>query len=175
MPDVETRFWARVKKTDGCWLWTGHTTAGGYGQFKPYGNEKNAQTHRYAYELAHGPIPEGFCVCHSCDVNYLPGDITYRRCVRDDHLWLGTQLDNVADMVAKARAARGDRSGARRHPESHVRGAMSKQAKLSEDTVRDIRTELASGKTRASVARERDVVWRTIALIADGRTWAHVR
>lgn len=90
---VEERFWAKVDKTDDCWLWTAHRQATGYGQFSPSpGHPVGA--HRFAWELAHGPIPAGMYVCHHCDV---------RACVRVDHLFLGSPRDNMADMVAKGR------------------------------------------------------------------------
>jgi hypothetical protein len=57
------------------------------------------------WEATNGPIPPGLFVCHTCDVNYPPGDFTYRRCCNVAHLFLGTPKDNVDDMVAKGRAA----------------------------------------------------------------------
>lgn len=95
---MEERFWKRVEKTDGCWLWTG-SKAGGrdgrYGTIRETGpSRKSAYTHRYSYELHHGPIPDGHVVMHTCDVP---------ACVNPDHLLLGTQGDNVKDMDAKGR------------------------------------------------------------------------
>lgn len=86
------QFWARVEKTDACWLWTGSTYGIGYGQFK-HAN-KNRAAHIFSYELHHGPVPEGLVVCHHCDV---PG------CVRPDHLFVGTHKDNTQDMMRKGR------------------------------------------------------------------------
>ena len=89
------RFWARVHKSDGdgCWLWTGARNR--YGNVHYKGRHRN--THRVAYEITYGAIPDGLCVCHRCDVPL---------CVRPDHLWLGTKADNSFDMVLKGRAAR---------------------------------------------------------------------
>lgn len=90
------RFWAKVNKTDGCWLWTASTVKFGYGQF---GVSKtiHKNTHRLSWEIHHGPIPVGMSVCHSCDVP---------ACVNPDHLFLGTQRDNVLDCIAKGRSNR---------------------------------------------------------------------
>lgn len=93
--DAQERFWRKVDKPNGengCWLWTGSFTTPGYGQFRADG--KNLSTHRYAYEISRGPIPKGLLVCHHCD---------NPKCVRPDHLFLGTHKDNHDDSVAKGR------------------------------------------------------------------------
>ena len=79
----------------GCWLWEVSCRPNGYGQFAPDGSGRPVHAHRAAYELLVGTIPEGMQVCHRCDV---------RSCVNPDHLFLGTQKDNVDDMRAKGRA-----------------------------------------------------------------------
>jgi len=86
------RFMTKVNKTDTCWLWVGNIHKRGYGQFKLKGKKVGA--HRVSYELFKGPIPKGLCVCHTCDV---------RHCVNPDHLWLGTQKENIRDMYSKGR------------------------------------------------------------------------
>lgn len=85
------RFWAHVKKTDGCWLWTGGTSTYGYGSFN-VGDGQYESAHVFAWEAEHGPVPPGLEVCHECDVPH---------CVR--HLFLGTHLENMRDMAAKGR------------------------------------------------------------------------
>jgi len=77
---------------DGCWLWTGYTTKLNYGEVII--NYKKVRTHRASYMIYKGEIPEGIFVCHHCD-NPL--------CVNPDHLFLGTQLDNMRDMIKKGR------------------------------------------------------------------------
>lgn len=91
--DPAPRFWAKVAKGDGCWEWTAGK-AYGYGRFcVRHGHVMHA--HRYSYELRFGEIPLGMNVLHRCDN---PG------CVRPSHLFLGRQLENVRDMMAKGRA-----------------------------------------------------------------------
>ena len=99
-----------VDARTGCWMWTLALTPKGYARaavncVRHYG-------HRLAWQLARGPIPDGLCVCHSCDVLHAE-PLAYRRCVNPDHLWLGTNADNTADMIAKGRAVyvRGERHG----------------------------------------------------------------
>lgn len=107
-------FWARVDKSGDCWLWTGPTFRDGYGATSTL--IKTQRAHRVSWELAHGPIPDGMCVCHTCDV---------RACVNPDHLWLGTNNENMADMVAKGRSCSGDRHPLRRDPSQRRRGAAN--------------------------------------------------
>lgn len=80
----EERFWAKVNKTDGCWLWTARTNAFGYGSAS-LGHERSALAHRVAYEYANGPIPKGMELDHVCRT---------RACVRPDHLRLATRKQN---------------------------------------------------------------------------------
>lgn len=112
----------------GCWLWRTGLGPTGYGAFSVRGVQTSA--HRASWIINMGRIPKGKSVLHKCDV---------RNCVNPEHLFLGTQLDNVRDMHAKGRArkvsgdshwtrvnperlARGDASFSRRHPERLSRG-----------------------------------------------------
>jgi hypothetical protein len=150
------KFWARVNKTDGCWLWTAGKFKAGYGLF---GNPPTG-THRLSWEMHYGPIPVGKYVCHDCDKNYPPGDITYRRCVRPDHLFLGSQADNMADCAAKGRSCKGERQG---------------RAKLTDAKVRQARLMRAEGMTYQAIADQLGVhSGDTISAVCRGVTWGHV-
>lgn len=122
---IKIRFWYRVQKQegDGCWLWTGQLTKGGYGITA---NGKTVSAHRVSYEMHYGPIPKGMCVLHKCDV---------RHCVRPDHLRLGTHRENIHDMIAKGRQRW-----------VCLKGEDSGRAKLTETAVLDIRTRRMSLK-----------------------------
>lgn len=86
------RFWSKVAKTDGCWLWTASTARGGYGQLR-VGNT-TVRAHRLSYELAFGSIPNGMSILHACDEPL---------CVNPAHLRAGTDADNMQDAVARGR------------------------------------------------------------------------
>jgi len=146
-----SRFWARVEKTGTCWLWKGSPTSSGYGKLK-CGERGLQQAHRIAWELTHGEIPEDKKVLHKCDV---------RLCVRPDHpdhLFLGTQQDNMDDMVSKGRASR-------------LAGEESPRSKLSKVDVIKIRAALTDGALAEDLAKSFDVSSSTISLIKNKKIW----
>ena len=83
LPSTEDRFWAKVEKSDGCWIWTGAKSLGGYAQVGI--DHKVVYGHRYAYEIARGPIPDGEQIDHMCH---------NRACVNPDHLRPVTRSEN---------------------------------------------------------------------------------
>jgi hypothetical protein len=120
-------FWARVKKSDGCWEWTGLTYKSPKNS-TPYGVlgwcGKTNRSHRVAYELTKGPIPEGMMVLHTCD-NTL--------CCNPEHLYAGTQADNMRDV-----RERGRRKGI-------GLGANNGRAKVTQAQAEAIRVVYAAG------------------------------
>jgi hypothetical protein len=146
------RFWAKVHKTDSCWNWTAAMGPGGYGQFGVSKQRGLVVAHRYSWELANGPIPVGMFVCHKCD---------NRACVNPEHLFLGTQADNVRDMVAKGRG---------RNPigESHPR------SKVTVEFVRMVRERYAcGGVSQPQLARETGIGVGHMYNILYGLSWRH--
>ncbi len=83
--DTEARFWVRVQKAAGCWLWTGDLNDRGYPTFALL-HDRTVYAHRYAYELLVGPIPEGLTLDHLCRVP---------ACVNPDHLEPVTKAENI--------------------------------------------------------------------------------
>lgn len=94
---------SKTEQGDGCWEYGGKIGNRGYGlvfiETLPDGREKWALAHRVVYEGMVGPIPEGMFLCHHCD---------NRKCVRPDHIFVGTDADNKADMYAKGRHPHGE-------------------------------------------------------------------
>jgi hypothetical protein len=94
---VGERFWSKVAYVgagpDDCWEWDASRDKYGYGQFS-MGHSECDPAHRVAYALAHGAVPAGLFVCHSCD---------NPPCVNPSHLWLGTAADNNRDRDLKGR------------------------------------------------------------------------
>lgn len=96
----EVRFWMTVRSSkDSCWLWMGYKDKDGYGQFAIWidGKRFSLRPHRVSWALHRGQIPDGLFVCHQCD---------NPACVRPDHLFIGTNRDNMIDCIVKGRFGR---------------------------------------------------------------------
>lgn len=141
-------FWSRLDKSTSCWIWKGPVDKDGYGRTRYNGHQL---AHRAAYHLAFGPIPQGMCVCHHCDV---------RLCCNPDHLFLGTIADNNRDMAQKQRSTIGERNPS---------------AKLNEEKVREIRRMVGAGTSLAATARVFGVHKRTIRAVVRGKRWGSVK
>lgn len=177
---VEERFWSKVKKerAKGCWNWTAGQIGDGYGEFHAFGERR---AHRVSWVLHFEEIPPGLSVLHKCD-NPL--------CIRPDHLFLGTQQDNMTDMVNKGRQATGDKSGARLypermargerhglriHPELAAKGEKIGASKLTTSLVREIRIAYEQRiMDQRQLAQEYGVCQRTINCVVNRINWRHV-
>lgn len=169
VPITEARvsqFWSFVEKGNDqydCWMWKGRTFKGGYGTYNRLGSETTA--HRIAWLLVNGPIPKGLEAMHICDN---PG------CCNPSHIRLGTHSENMQDCVDKGRIAKGDRNGARIHPDSKPRGSQNHKSKLTEKDIPTIRLLLANHVPQRKIAKRYGVDSKTIHAISSGRTWKHV-
>lgn len=149
-PGVVERFLKKVERTDTCWVWTAGIHKSGYGHFWLAGTMVYA--HRASWLLHKGPIPDGLDVLHKCD---------NPKCVRPDHLFLGTHLDNMRDR---------DKKGRRTAPKGSAHGG----AVLTEEVVLGIRARVAVGESRRSVAEEVGVSYSMVCRIVSGKNWTHV-
>lgn len=140
------RLWSRVKQEGDCWIWQGTNTKG-YGMISDKGKMK--LTHRVAYTLTHGDIPEGYDILHICDTP---------SCINPDHLMLGTHQDNMDDMRVKGRAV-------------HVNGEQHPMAKLNWNLVRSIRSEFEQGQSQMDLSKKYCVHVSTVHLIVHNKIW----
>lgn len=138
---------------EGCWMWTGSVTRyGGYGQVWIDGGV--LLIHRLAWELTHGPIPDGLKVLHDCD---------NPPCCNSEHLFLGTQADNMADMRAKGR-----------HRFGISQGEKHGCAKLTAVRVRSLRMIRELGVSHRQLGNMFGVAHSTAARICRRELWKHV-
>ena len=122
-------FWTSVNKTESCWLWTKSRDKDGYG--KASKKHRSLRAHQYAWILTYGPIPDGQHILHRCD---------NPPCVRPDHLFVGTQADNVQDAMRKGRRR-------------ILRGKECSWSKLSDEEIERIRS-LRGHMTQRRIAQE---------------------
>lgn len=154
------RFWAKVRRTDDCWIWMGARNSAGYGNIGDYGDgRKVVLTHRLSMALSGTAIPIGMQVLHRCD---------NPPCVNPGHLFVGTALDNSRDMITKGRHSHGDEHTKRlRLP----RGEHHANARLTDAAVCEIRTSQLPVKT---LAEKFGVVRTVIYKVLRREIWAHV-
>lgn len=140
---LQNRFWLNVDvgNKNECWNWEGSTTKGGYGNFE------NSKAHRFSYRLHYGEFNPKLDVLHECD---------NPSCVNPAHLFLGSHLQNMQDMVNKGRSKRGENCA---------------KHKLTEKQVREIRIKSSTGMSSYDLAREYEVDPKTIRNAVNRVTW----
>ena len=125
----------------GCWIWLGAITNHGYGRMT-LGRKTHIAAHRASYELKNGPIPDGMLALHHCDIKW---------CVNPDHIFLGTQQNNMDDKVCKNRQANGVKHGMSKLTEEQAKEAkfgnvkpteLAKKFNCSATMIRQIRSGL---------------------------------
>lgn len=129
------------RQPNGCWLWIGTLTKNGYGQLPKH---RDRYAHRSSFRFFHGPIPPRMSVLHK-------RHCTSKACVNPDHLYVGTQKENVADAIAVGQMPYGERNG---------------HAKHSAETVRRVRSLFASGMRQVEIRKQlglhKSVVWEIV-------------
>jgi len=146
------RFWSRVKKTQGCWTWTGGKHRQGYGFF--YFDSGSELAHRVSYLIEFKKFPKNKFVCHHCD---------NPSCVRPSHLFLGTQKDNIRDMVRKGRAA-------------DMVGEKNSNSILTYKKVIELKNLLKSKKfTYKELAKKFGISYGEVNNIVSGYCWKNVK
>jgi len=152
--DVFLRF-LEYEPNSGCWLWSRTVSADGYGNIGATdpvcGRRVNKKAHRVSWELHKGAVPAGLLVLHRCDTP---------PCCNPDHLWLGTDLDNALDKIAKGRAG-------------VLMGEHSNLARLNADQVREIRAMAAISSLR-ELAAAFGVGVENVRAIVKRQSWKHL-
>lgn len=140
------RFNSKYKIMDNdCWEWQYKLTTKGYGRFRF--NNKTYRAHRISYEIHNGAIPSGMHVLHKCD---------NRKCVNPDHLFIGTNDDNVKDKLSKNRQCKGINQGL---------------SKLTEQQVLEIRN---SNESQVTLAKKYNVTQSLICFVKNRKIWTHI-
>jgi len=142
--EITARFWRNFESRDdpnACWIWKGPTVTAGYGKISYFG--KLIGAHRVSWLMSKGDIPKGMHVLHRCD---------NPPCVNPDHLFLGTNRDNIYDRNRKGRGGK----------------------KLTNESAAHIKQLLEKGTTQTAIARMMGVNQTLISAVDRGVAWKHV-
>jgi len=134
-----------------CWVWTGYRNEKGYAI--TYKNGKNRKAHRIIHEIINNVIiPDDMLLLHHCD----GGSIG---CVNPDHTYIGTEEDNIKDMIERDR---------------FVKGADVINAKINDEIALDIRLSFDSGESRDSISKRHNISKDLVNQVISGESWKHV-
>jgi hypothetical protein len=171
---TKKRFFERFNESSSCWNWTGGKNDKGYGRLG------NKYAHRISWEIHNGKkIPEGMFVCHHCD---------NPSCVNPSHLFIGTQKDNMRDMINKNRQVIKDNKGVNNpmYGKSHSKETRKKQsdskkgkytgsshprASINESTVTEIRKMRDAGFTAKSISEQLQVSFHVVRNVIYRKSW----
>lgn len=149
---MEDSFERMVIRQKGCWGWKGITHhSRGYGRLNFKSKNTTIAAHRASWMIYRGSIPDGLHVLHKCD---------NPSCTNPDHLFIGTNFENVRDMVYKNRQAKGSYAGT---------------SKLNEEQVLEIKSQLSGGIDKKTIAAEFGVTKECVYHIQIGKTWKHIQ
>ncbi len=168
-PKIARMFQTRQKKYNGvverffskvcygfsdCWFWNGYIDEIGYGRFGKYEGENKA--HRVSWKLHKGDIPDGMKVLHKCDI---------RNCVNPDHLFLGTQKENVRDMFSKGR----------HHSSRAGKGEKNHMSKLTSEKVIQMRNIYSKGGISfENLSKQFNISAMTAYRAVSKQSWSHI-
>lgn len=149
--DIKEKFLSKTKRlNNGCLEWQLRKDKDGYGSFRNQ-NNKVVRAHRLSWELHKGMIPNGLLVLHKCD---------NPSCVNPEHLFLGTQKDNMSDMSNKKR---------------HLFGEKNKKAKLTDTLVLNLIDKYNTKKfSQQELAKIFNITQANVSSIVLGKTWTHL-
>ena len=155
--EVMGRFFKKVIKSEGCWLWTGSRDNHGYGRFLLHGkNSSPVKASRISWVFRHGEIKRGNEMCHRCD---------NPPCINPDHMFSGTHFENMTDAKMKGRM---------KCPSKGKIGELNNSAKLTAEKVLKIRKLWACGHSMTKLGKKFKVTRHCISFVCRRIKWKHI-
>jgi len=149
---IEVRFWSKVKmgKLNECWEWQGAVASNGYGNLKKSFSNNSINSHRISWELHKGKIPKELHVLHKCD---------NKLCVNPNHLYLGTNKDNMRDKAER---------------NFNIKGEKNHSAKYTNKDILKIRGLYKNGVKQIDIAKIFNTKQGAISDIVNRKVWKHI-